>query len=292
MRATLGFFAAALLGLTTGAHASILPPNDLHLQDGFLEGGLTEDQFNDIIDVVSDFYRPIVKQKGGDLVVIRKWSDSTVNAYANRQGKKWNVSMFGGLARRPEVTPDGFALVICHEIGHHIAGFPFVREWAANEGQSDYFATQACGRNLWKTDFKINASFQTTVNPVAKAKCNDRWESQTERDLCYRVSEAGFSLANLLGALGGQKPDFSKPDTSAVLKTNHAHPKAQCRLDTYLAGGLCDIDFDDDLIPGSGRLMDDKAKEKQALSVSCSQFDKTREFAGKPACWFKQTVEM
>jgi len=292
MRAMTGFFAAAFLGLAMNANGSILPPNNLHLQDGFLEGGISEDQFNDIIDTVSDFYRPIVKSKGGDLVVVRKWSDSTVNAYANRQGKTWNVTMFGGLARRPEVTSDGFALVICHEIGHHIAGFPFVREWAANEGQSDYFATQACARNLWKTDFTANANFQKTVNSIAKKKCDDSWTSQSERDLCYRVSEAGYSLANLLGALGGQKPDFSKPDTSVVVKTDHKHPKAQCRLDTYLAGGLCDIDFNDDLIPGSGRLKDEKAKEKEALSVSCSQADKTKEFAAKPACWFKQTVDM
>ena len=31
-------------------------------------------------------------------------------------------------------------------------------------------------------------------------------------------------------------------------------------------------------------------KEKEALSVSCSQFDSTREFAGRPTCWFKQKM--
>jgi Zn-dependent protease with chaperone function len=53
--------------------------------------------------------------------------------------------MFGGLARDPLVTKDGFSAVICHEIGHHIAGAPRKGfSWASNEGQADYFATTKC----------------------------------------------------------------------------------------------------------------------------------------------------
>ena len=49
---------------------------------------------------------------------------------------KWVVAMFGGLARRPEVTKDAFQFVVCHEVGHHLAGWPFAYDWASNEGQS------------------------------------------------------------------------------------------------------------------------------------------------------------
>jgi hypothetical protein len=279
------------VSLSMGVEASILPPNDLHLQDGFLEGGITEKEFNDVIDYVSAYYVPVVSGFKAKLVFERKWEDSTVNAYASKIGNTWNVAMFGGLARRPEVTADGFALVVCHEVGHHIGGFPFVRGTTANEGQSDYFATQACARNLWKDDFKKNATYAAKVNATAKARCDKAWDSEVERNLCYRVSDAGFSLAKLLGALNkSDLPDFSKPDTSKVATTNHSHPKAQCRLDTYLAGGLCDVQFKDDLIPGANRRLNAAAKEQDALSVSCSQFDTTREFAGRPTCWFKETV--
>ncbi|MEI8027002.1 MAG: hypothetical protein WCI18_11700 [Pseudomonadota bacterium] len=292
MKVINGLLVSASIALSLTARASILPPNNLYLQDGFLAGGLTQEQFNDTIDFVSAYYAPVVASYKAKLVVVRNWDDSTVNAYANRSGKTWNVNMFGGLARRPEVTVDGFTLVICHEIGHHLGGFPFVRDWAADEGQADYFATQACARNLWKNDFKVNATFASKVNAVAKTKCDARWDSEVERNLCYRVSDAGYSLATLLGALGGSElPDFSKPDTSKVSATNHAHPKAQCRLDTYLAGGLCDAQFQDDMIPGSSTKISAAEKEKQALSVSCSQFDATREFAGRPTCWFKQTIK-
>jgi hypothetical protein len=293
MKSLKGLVTAALAGISFAGHASILPPNDLHLQDGFLAGGLTEKQFNDTIDFVEAYYAPIVASFKGELKIDRKWDDTTVNAYANRSGSVWNVAMFGGLARRPEVTVDGFALVVCHELGHHIAGFPFYsRDWAADEGQSDYFATQACGRNLWKTDFAVNATFAEKVNKIAKEKCDANWDSSDDRNLCYRISNAGFSLATLLGALGGQVPDFAKPDTTKVVKTNHNHPKAQCRLDTYLAGGLCTASFDDTKIPGVSPKLSEIEKEKEALAVSCSQFDVELPFAGRPACWFKETADL
>ena len=282
--------AAVTFSLT--GHASILPPNNLHLQDGFLAGGLTEKQFNDTIDFVSAYYAPVVSSFEGKLNIERKWDDPSVNAKAYRAGSIWNVIMFGGLARRPEVTIDGFTLVICHELGHHLGGFPFKVSGLSAEGESDFFATQACARNLWKTDFALNETFADQVNKVAKTKCDANWESTTDRNLCYRIANAGFSLANLLGALEGQVPDFSRPETSRVAKTDPEHPKAQCRLDTYLAGGLCPTMFDDTLIPGHSPKLSATEKEKQALSFSCSQFDQKVPFAGRPACWFKETKNL
>jgi hypothetical protein len=282
---------AGLVSITyaLSGNASILPPNNLHLQDGFMAGGITEEQFNEVIDYVSAYYEPVVESFQGKLNIERNWDDSTVNAYATRNGNIWNVAMFGGLARRPEITEDGFALVLCHELGHHLGGFPFVREWAADEGQSDYFATQACARNLWKNHLELNATFETTINKVAKQKCDRSWSSKEDKKLCYRVANASLSLATLLGALNNEVPDFSSPDSSKVAVTNHAHPKAQCRLDTYLAGGLCKKTFNDGFIPGSLAKFDSAAKEKEALSVSCSQFANQHEFSGRPACWFKET---
>ena len=60
--------------------------------------------------------------------------------------------MFGGLARHKLVTPDGFALVACHEMGHHLGGAPRRGGWASNEGQSDYYATTKCARRIWAED--------------------------------------------------------------------------------------------------------------------------------------------
>ena len=150
-----------------------LPENDKYIgvdQQSNL-GGLDEAQFNAVIDEVEAIYKPIVAAKGGTLNVKRLWTDGTVNASAQRQGSTYVVNMYGGLARHQAVTADGFALVVCHEIGHHIGGSPVYggkpsqangsggwgggggggsNSWASNEGQSDYFANTKCLRKVFR----------------------------------------------------------------------------------------------------------------------------------------------
>src|SRR5690554_4793938 len=124
------------------ANAMILPPNDLHRYDRKDRiANITEEQFHQIVDSIVEMWRPIAAEHGADLVAEKLWDNPTVNAYATQSmwGKKtWKITMFGGLARRPEVTPDGFALVVCHELGHHFGGYPFYgnRDWAAAEGEA------------------------------------------------------------------------------------------------------------------------------------------------------------
>jgi hypothetical protein len=286
----------AILALSLNAQAKILPDNNLHLQDHpMMIENMTEDEFVAIIERVETYYAPIVESHGGNLLIEKRWNDSTVNAYAQRQGKTWKVSMFGGLARRPEVTPDGFMLVVCHELGHHLGGFPFARGWASNEGQSDFFATQACAKNIWGSDTATNASFRDTVEETAKAGCDAIYTNTQDQDLCYRSAMGGKSLATLLGALGkSAAPSFLTPDTTEVASTNNAHPKAQCRLDTYFNGALCNVDFDENFIPGvkhGGWFGNKKKAEQESLGFSCSQFKEENAANKRPRCWFKQTID-
>lgn len=286
---------SALFCASLTTNASILPENDLHLQDNpAFDANMTEQEFIEIIERVETYYAPIVASHGGTLNIAKRWSDSTVNAYAQRSGKTWNVSMFGGLARRPEVTPDGFMLVVCHELGHHLGGFPFSRGWAANEGQSDFFATQACAKNIWGLDTATNATFRDSVHPTAKASCDAVYSETADQDLCYRTAMAGESLARLLGALGRSNDvSFDTPDTSEVARTNHAHPQAQCRLDTYMNGALCGVSFDENIIPGvkhGGWFGNKKKAEQESLLYSCSQFKQEHALNQRPKCWFKQTI--
>ncbi len=81
-------------------------------------GGLTEADFNAVIDRAERLYGPVIAQAGGTLQVKRLWTNETVNASAQQFGTSWVVNMFGGLARHAAITQEGFALVICHEIGH------------------------------------------------------------------------------------------------------------------------------------------------------------------------------
>lgn len=279
---------------TAGAGCDgFLPPNNLHLEDDInrKDANMTEAEFNATVDRVLNFYQPIVEKHGAKIINKKSWTDSTVNAYASQSGNNWTVAMFGGLARRPEVTADGFSMVVCHELGHHLAGYSFKTSsgWAANEGQSDYFATQACAREIWGSDKEANAVYRERATGVLKDNCDKSWANEDEQNLCYRTALAGIELANLLSVLNNtSQTHIDTPSTATVNTTDHSHPEAQCRLDTYFQGALCAVNFDSAVIPGRKHSagQSSAAAEADAMKVSCSAYGENV-FGARPRCWFK-----
>jgi hypothetical protein len=287
--------ALSAIVLAPAAEATFLPPNTLHLHPTPLErSNVSEQQFNAILSQIEAVYAPIVEGHKAKLKINRLWKDNTVNASASQSGKTWVLNMYGGLARRPEVTPDGFALVVCHELGHHLGGFAFWHDndWAANEGQSDYFSAQSCAREIWKGDLKGNSQHAATVNQVAKSTCEKNFTDQNERNLCFRRASAGLSLASLLAATSNENaPRFDTPSTEQVDFTADAHPKAQCRLDTFLAASVCSTPFNPNIIPGKN--LPDRygtEAELEAGKYSCMAHDGWIS-AQRPRCWFKPSFE-
>ena len=244
---------------------SFLPENNLNEQDNaYNSTGITEDEFNEVLDAIEQIYTPIFQSFGAKLVVNRFWSDTTVNAYAEQSGEFWTISMFGGLARREEITKEGFALVACHEIGHHLGGYPFYTgEWASNEGNSDFYSTASCARMIFSDSSQC--SFLPTNTPD-EISCGAYGQNKT---ICQRSLAGGLSLGKLLARLNNEKvPSYSTPDMTVVKKTSDTHPKAQCRVDTYKAGAVCSKEWNNKVIPMTG------AEMKQN---SC---------AARPKCWF------
>lgn len=301
-----------MLSLPTGAQAQskrgfeyygapnlrmTLPPNNLHLQDRVnVVANISEERFGQIIDEVMIRWIQIAKIKGVTLSVDKNWTDPTVNAFASQNGQNWKVAMFGGLARRPEVTEDGFALVVCHELGHHFGGYAFYTgsgmDWASAEGESDYFATDVCAKYVWGKNMQRNLAYGAlaTIPPIVKQSCNAAWERDANaRGWCVRTAASGLSLANLLAAIGSQAPPkFDKPDKTQVPQTNTSHPNAQCRLDTYFQGALCTKKWDLAMIPARGFPggQDSLGAEVEAMKYSC--FTKQHFKLGtRPLCWFK-----
>lgn len=271
-----------------------LPPNNLHLRDRVgVIANVTEQRFGQIIDEVMVRWIAIAKAKGINLTVDKNWSDSTVNAFASQNGNDWKVAMFGGLARRPEVTEDGFALVVCHELGHHFGGYAFKGErWAATEGESDYFSTDVCAKYVWGQDKARNIAYGRMLNtpPVVKQSCDAAWSGNPNaQGWCVRAAAGGFSLASLLSALGGDPaPQFEKPDMTQVPKTNEAHPRGQCRLDTYFQGALCTKKWDLNVIPSKGFPggQTTAGAESDAMKYSCFTKENFK-LGARPLCWFK-----
>ena len=254
-----------------------LPENNMKIPvNAFDANSMTEAQFNSILDRIESLYKPVVAAKGGTLTFKRAWSDGTVNAYASREGNSWIVQMFGGLARHAAITNDGFALVACHELGHHLGGAPkYAGDWAAGEGQADYFATLKCLRRVWENDDNSGIISKINVAPSVRTSCEKSFSDRNTISLCIRSAYAGLSSANLSIALGaGQSADFDTPDPKRVSSTDTSHPEAQCRLDTYYNGGVCQVAVSEDV------------SETDPTVGTCAM-EKGATFGYRPLCWYK-----
>ena len=210
--------AALLIGSI--AHATCFPTNNLWIPtSGKMEAQkLSKKKFNEAIDKVYDYYAPVVKAKGFELVFNRAWDDGTVNSDTYVSGDKWIINSYGGLARYKGMdTVEAYAEVACHELGHHMGGAPIYsdEDWASVEGESDYWATKDCMKAIGFSDTEIAAASQV--------------------------------LANVLADLGGEAmPKPETPDKTVQTRTEEDHPVAQCRLDTYLMGLACPVQGDMD----------------------------------------------
>jgi hypothetical protein len=304
LRTTLSFFGATLgiLFLAQTAFGTFIDPKDIKNPNQVFserDANITKAQFDAVIAKAKRFYEPIVASHGARLTINARWDDDTLNASAMQFFGSWQVNMYGGLARHPEMTLDGFAMVLCHEMGHHLAGFSFRKgfagfggTWAANEGQSDYYAAHSCARDLWKDDLALNASFKDQVPESVVANCDSVWATKADRDLCYRINAGGESLARVLSALAEdpEVPQFDTPLESQVNQTDDSHPKAQCRLDTTYSASLCVADFNPNVIPGKNQSDQfGKSAEREAAEYSCTSYGQFNEGL-RPRCWFKPNI--
>ncbi|MDP3543081.1 MAG: hypothetical protein Q8T11_11505 [Elusimicrobiota bacterium] len=258
-----------------------LPENDMKIPVGSLEDkGITQAQFNAVIDTAEKIYGPVIAAQGGKLVIKRLWENNTVNASAQRQGSNYVVNMYGGLARHATITQDGFALVVCHEIGHHIGGAPKYgggNDWASNEGQSDYFANLKCLRRMFTAS--AASGFSRLEDAGARPACEAAFPGEADRDLCVRNAAAGMSVMNLFRALRNETviPRFDTPDPAVVARTADGHPGTQCRLDTYYSGSIC------------SRGVDEALSQTDAAAGTCTSAS-GHTIGLRPRCWYKPPV--
>lgn len=267
---------------TVDGQEGFFPKNDVRIPlTGMHSFSIEKDVFMKAIDKANALYAPVFKAQGRTLEIVKDWDNAQANAFAKRSGKTSIVHMFGGLARHPKVTADGFMLVICHEIGHHLGGAVknpglFGKSWASNEGQSDLFATLKCAREVWKDEDNVAIVSQMNVPARAVEFCKKSFADLNEQALCMRSAMGGKSLADTLLALNKKEGEtlFEKPDPAVVKSTFNKHPEAQCRLDTYFAGSLC------------------VRKKEEALSdtdptVGTCSTEKGDNVGTRPLCWYK-----
>lgn len=272
-------FVALAAFASTGSRSRVLcdgflPPNDLRItEEDQTVGGITEAQFNAVLDRAEAVYAPIVAAAGGALVVNRRWKDPTVNASAYQAGRNWYLNMYGGLARHPTITVEGFTLVACHELGHHLGAYPKYasNNWATNEGGADYYATLKCLRRVFGAGERAE-----TLDPIAEKACAQNFPDESSRNHCGKNTMAGVSVAELFRALRREEKPYrlDTPDPKEVTRTNDLHPAGQCRLDTYFQGSLCTKPIDEaqsETEPGPGA-----CTAAQGFATGL-----------RPRCWYK-----
>ena len=148
-------------------------------------------------------------------------------------------------------------------------------KWASNEGQSDYFASLKCFRRVYESDNNQEIVANMDIPLTVQKKCEANYSTANERSLCIRIAMAGQSLANLLGSLRSTTDlDFDTPDTNVVNTTFDKHPAAQCRLDTYFQGALCDKRISDEL------------SNKDPKAGTCNRSEGYTDGV-RPLCWYK-----
>jgi hypothetical protein len=263
-------------GSTVNA-ASFLPENTLYLEDGLGLANMTQSEFQGAINKAQQLYAPIAAINGGSLAIKGAWTDSTVNAYASQAGRNWTVMMYGGLARRPEVTIQGFYGVICHELGHHLSGFPMYpagqgqKQWAGAEGNSDYFAYQVCMKKMLADEMFAGDDYPQTV----LEKCDDVYSNnEAKHTVCLKSIMSAISLSNLLATLNRDQVSIDTYDPLVVKSTNTSYPSTtQCRLDTMVAGAVCTKPWNDNVVPAN-----EAYSNKQVCIAGLGK---------RPACWFK-----
>lgn len=240
---------------------------------------LTENDLKEIIDRIHKIYGDVIqKNYNAKLVFNANWEDNTVNSFATRPDEKiFQINIPGGMVRAKGMTKDSLALVLCHELGHHIGGAPrttLYNGWPSAEGQSDYFATSKCLKRYFYELRTENVDIASNIPEKVIQDCNKVYTDFTEMKICVRSILASIEFANFINQLPTTKIPIKleTPDPKVVRGTNiNDYPRPQCRFDTLYQGALCKI-------PGT------ELNSQTDLAQNTCMDD--TELGARPKCWF------
>lgn len=242
-------------------------------------GGISREDFESAIKELIDYYEPLIyREFDRELIIYKNYNSNTVNAYADQSGDNYEITIFGGMAKHQRATKDMVSLVLCHELGHHLGGYPKKagNTWSSAEGQADYFATSKCLKRLWEKKYNEKLIDWSLVDQTLQNACEQNSNSSLDYFLCLRSNLAGKQMALLFNDLEQNSilPDFATPDPEITTRMVYNHPYAQCRLDTYFQGSLCSASIYQDF---------DNHDEHIGACTTAGNFA----IGLRPKCWFK-----
>jgi hypothetical protein len=113
-------------------------------------------------------------------------------------------------------------------------------------------------------------------DPAVTRSCEKSFSDANGIAICVRAHYAGLSAGRLALAIGGSAGDvsFNRPDSTQVSETNVSYPSAQCRLDTMMAGAVCQAALNDE--PSSDSVVKGVCAEESGFTLGV-----------RPHCWYK-----
>jgi len=157
-----------------------------------------------------------IAEAGYPLQLEANWESPYFGAGVSLYDNAFHLMILGGTTRLAEFTEDAYAAVVCHEIGHIIAGEPHQTisgaEWSSSEGQSDFFAASVCLPRYFK--------------------------SLNEKNISARIEKAGFDMMNSFRKFDSNSIDKSLSRTRAALPATketliNKYPSVQCRYEHF-----------------------------------------------------------
>lgn len=239
----------------------------LGLSNAFAQ--LTKEQFLRSGVKLKTYYTPIFTKQGYRFDVELDWDDTEMAfADVDLEFKYARVVVTGDFALEKGSTPDTFMMILCHEMGHILGGAPYVSDWGKSfEGQAEYYATLRCFKEINANE--DNESFvklhQLEITPVMIQLCSK----------VYQGKELALCLRSILTSYKQLKNHFPKANLSLTKKDPtivefndfYRYGSPQCRLDTLVAGALCNA---------KGKLSNTDYKQG-----TC-----TTGIGARPRCWF------
>ncbi len=169
------------------------------------------------VKIIGLFYQEI-SDAGYPVQLDAKWESPYFGAGVSLYENAFHLMILGGTTRLLEMTEDAYAAVVCHEIGHIVAGEPRQTitgaEWSSSEGQADFFAASVCLPRYFKS---------LAVTP---------------KDIPLRVNNAGFDMMNTFKNIDTNSIDKTVSKTRATMPAVsetlvNKYPSLQCRYENF-----------------------------------------------------------
>jgi hypothetical protein len=231
-------------------------------------------------DAIFDVFRETYKGKfAAQNLTFEITEDSSTDfgAFAERIGNVARIRVHRGTRYHQRLNPNMYAMILCHELGHHLGGAPrFANSWAAVEGEADYYATLKC----WRTVESSLPAFAMT-DPVdsdgleIQTKCTASYPQpalKAERISCQHALKTSLDLTRVLAGLSGFTAVGITASANSKTTVTTTFPFANeplCRWQTFRPGGLCSISAEVDV---------------EAANGACTTSDSPD--AARPHCWF------